>query len=160
MKQFHLLWEMFLMEMEESDNLKKEMLRTMLKRFLIICLRIYKKQELNITIDSQNIGIIREFNYLVEQHFKMLTQVKDYAKLLHKSPKTLSNIFKKYIDKSPLQIINERRLLEARRLLHYTDATVQEISEELNFKDTPSFSHFFSNREGTSPSRYRKLLIS
>lgn len=158
--QFNLLWEMFLMEMDEMDSLKKDMLRVMLKRFLIICLRIYKMQQLHISVDGHNIGVIREFNYLVEQHFRTLTKVKDYAKLLHKSPKTLANVFKKYIDKTPLQIINFRRLLEARRLLNYTEATIEEISDELNFKDAPSFSHFFSKREGTSPSAFRKHLMS
>jgi len=155
--QFNLIWEMLLMEMDEMDSLKKEMLRVMLKRFLIICLRIYKEQQTVISIDSHNVGLIKEFNYLVEKHFKSLTQVKGYAKLLNKSPKTLSNIFKKHINITPLQIINNRRLLEAKRHLNYTDYTIQEISDELNFKDVQSFSHFFSRNEGTSPSTFRQL---
>lgn len=156
--QFNLLWEVFLMEMDETDSLKKEMLRTMLKRFLIICLRVYKTNQINISVDSHDVGVIREYNYLVEKHFKTLTQVGEYAKLLFKSPKTLSNIFKKHIDNTPLQIINNRRLLEAKRLLDYSDISIQEISDELNFKDVQSFSHFFSKREGRSPSAYRQRL--
>ena len=113
-------------------------------------------QQLNISVNIHTIGIIREFNYLVEKHFKTMTKVQDYAKLLHKSPKTLSNIFKKHIDKSPLQIINDRRLLEAKRLLQYSETPIQEISDELNFKDVPSFSHFFSNRMGTPPTFFRQ----
>ena len=155
---FNLLWEMFLMEMDEMDSLKKEMLRVMLKRFLIICLRVYKVQQHNLSVNDQNIGVVREFNYLVEQHFKNLTKVKDYAALLHKSPKTLSNIFKKYIDRTPLQIVNDRRLLEARRMLQYSDASIQEISDELNFKDVPSFSHFFSKRQGMPPTSFRQQI--
>jgi len=155
---FNLLWEMFLMEMDEMDSLKKEMLRVMLKRFLIICLRVYKVQQHNLSVKDQNIGVVREFNYLVEQHFKDLTKVKDYATLLHKSPKTLSNIFKKYIDRTPLQIINGRRLLEARRMLQYSAASIQEISDELNFKDVPSFSHFFSKRQGMPPTSFRQQI--
>lgn len=155
---FNLLWEMFLMEMDEMDSLKKEMLRVMLKRFLIICLRVYKVQQHNLSVNDQNIGVVREFNYLVEQHFKDLTKVKDYATLLHKSPKTLSNIFKKYIDRTPLQIINGRRLLEAKRILQYSDASIQEISDELNFKDVPSFSHFFSKRQGMPPTSFRQQI--
>ena len=160
LKQIQLIWGVFKMEMEEeSDSLKLEMLRVMLKRFLIICLRIYKKEHYRLSTEHNSIGLIKEFNFLVEKHFKSLTKVADYALLLHKSPKTLANIFHKYIDKTPIKIINERRLLEAKRLLKYTDKTIQEISSELNFKDIQSFSHFFKTRLNQSPSNFRKEII-
>jgi AraC-like DNA-binding protein len=154
-KQFTLLWEIFQMEMEESDALKLEMLKNLLKRFLILCLRVYKDEHEHVPTDSESIGIIKEFNYLVHQHFKTLSKVSDYANLLHKSPKTLSNIFGKYIDKTPLQIINERRLLEAKRLLKYGDKSVQEIAYALNFTDIQTFSKFFRSRIGQSPTAFR-----
>ena len=159
LKQLQLIWEFFMMEMEEeSDTLKLEMLQIMLKRFLITCVRIYKEDNLNIATDHGGVAIIKEFNYLVEQHFKTQTKVGDYAKLLHKSPKTLANLFNKYIDKTPLQIINERRLLEAQRWLKYTDKTIQEIASDLNFNDIQSFSHFFRTRMGQSPTAFKKEL--
>jgi len=161
LKQLQLIWEVFMMEMEdESDSLKQEMLQIMLKRFLITCVRIYKKDKLNLPAETNNVAIIREFNYLVEKHFKTLTKVNDYAKLLHKSPKTLANTFNKFIDKTPIKIINERRVLEAKRLLKYSDKPIQEIAYELNFKDVQSFSHFFRTRLGLSPSVFRKELIN
>ena len=154
-KQFSLLWEIFMMEIEESDALKLEMLRALLKRFLILCLRVYKNQNYDLPSDNVNVGLIREYNYLVEQHFKMLTKVSDYARLLHKSPKTLANIFKKYAHITPLQVINERRLLEAKRLLKYSEQSIQEIAEMLNFPDVQSFSTFFRTRANLSPSQFR-----
>jgi len=158
-KQFELLWQVTLLEMEEIDSLKLEMLRALLKRFLILFLRVYKMQNDNLPTDNVSVGLIREYNYLVENNYKELTKVSDYAKLLFKSPKTLSNVFKKYIDKTPLQIINDRRLLDAKRMLTYTEATIQEISEELNFKNVQSFSHFFNARMGKPPSVFRNTVI-
>ena len=157
-RQYQLLWEVFLMEMDEHDTFKLEMLKSLLQQFLILCIRTYKRQNHNLPTDNINVGLIREYNYLVEKNYKMYTKVSDYARMLHKSPKTLANIFKKYIDKTPLQIINDRRLLEAKRMLKYTDATIQEISFELNFKDLTSFSHFFNSRTGQSPSAFRDSL--
>ncbi|BDS15509.1 AraC family transcriptional regulator [Aureispira anguillae] len=157
-KQFKLLWEVFMMEMEEEDDFKLEMLRSLLKRFLILCLRVYKKQNNNLPTDNSNVALIRKFNYLVEKNYKTHSKVSDYAQLLHKSPKTLSNIFSKYINRTPLQIINERRFLEAKRMLLYTDQLIYEIAEELNFKDVQSFSHFFSVRAGVAPSSFRATL--
>ncbi len=155
LKSFHLIWEILKMEMEENDALKLEMLRVLLKRFLILSLRIYNNKNFSIINDSTNIGIIREYNYLVEMHFRNKTKVADYANMLFKSPKTLSNVFKKYIEKTPLQIINERRLIEAKRLLRYSGLPVQEIADELNFNDIHSFSQFFKKHTQLSPSKYR-----
>ena len=136
------------------------MLRSVLKRFLILCLRIYKNQNENIPTDDDSIGLIREFNYLVETNYKRLTKVADYAELLFKSPKTLSNLFKKFIDKTPLQIINDRRMLEAKRLLKYTDMHIQEIADDLSFSNIQAFSNFFRKRENRSPSQFRTELKS
>lgn len=159
LKQLQLIWEVFMMEMEEeTDNLKLEMLQIMLKRFLITCVRIYKQDSLDLPTEGSQIAIVKEFNYQVEQHFKTLTKVSDYAKLLHKSPKTLANTFSKFIDKTPIKIINERRLLEAKRLLKYSEKSIQEIAYELSFNDIQSFSHFFRTRIGQSPSAFKKKL--
>jgi AraC family transcriptional activator of pobA len=99
--------------------------------------------------------LIRDFNFLVEQYYASKHTVAAYASLLHKSPKTLSNLFSKYSDKSPLQLIQERKLLEARRLLRYTDYSIQEISIKIGFEDVQSFSRFFKRKEGCAPSAYR-----
>lgn len=154
---FELLWEVFQMEMEENDQYKLEMLRSLLKRFLIFCVREYRKENFNMLIDDHGIALVREFAYLVEQNYKMLTQVNEYAKLLYKSAKTLSNTFAKYIDKTPLQIINERRLLEAKRQLLYTDMPVNRIADELNFTDIQAFSNFFKKHTGKTASEFRSV---
>ena len=153
---FKLLWEVFLMEIdEEADELKMDMLRIMLKRFLILCVRLYKAQCEFEQKNGKSVGVIREYNYLVEKHFKEYTAVADYARLLFKSPKTLSNLFKKHIDKTPLQIITERRLLEAKRLLKYSDSSIQDISDELSFSDIQAFSHFFKKHTGKTPTQFK-----
>jgi len=83
--------------------------------------------------------------------------VKDYATLLFKSPKTLSNIFSKHIGKSPLTVINERIILEAKRLLLYSQKSTDEIAQELGYKDTGHFSKFFKKHAGYSPSNFKNL---
>jgi AraC family transcriptional activator of pobA len=155
LEKFELIWKLFLLEMEEHDDLKILMLRTMLKRFLILSLRLYKREGASLPLDNVSVGVIREFNYLVEQHFRTHTTVKEYASLLSKSPKTLSNIFKKYIDRSPLQIIQHRRLLEAKRLLMSDRKSIKEIAFNLGFSDVQTFSHFFKKQEGRSPSEFK-----
>ncbi|MCP4522298.1 MAG: helix-turn-helix transcriptional regulator [Cytophagales bacterium] len=147
--------KMFQLELESRDNLQLEMLQMMLKRLLILCTRIYKRQNLN-TDSNSNIDIIREYNYLVEQHFKEKHTVNEYADLLHKSPKTLSNLFKKHSEITPLKFIQNRIMLEARRLLTHSSLSVSEIGYELGFSDVQVFSRFFKKQEGCSPQKFKE----
>jgi AraC-like DNA-binding protein len=123
---------------------------------LILSTRLAKESLPQPAISNANLNVIREYNILVEKHFRNMHYVKDYADLLHKSPKTLSNLFPKYSDKSPLMVINERILLEARRLLLYSDKSTMEVADELGYKDPGHFSKFFKKHEGLSPSQFRK----
>lgn len=148
------VWKMFLLEMESKDNLQQSMLQMMLQRVLILLTRIYRQQQP--VTDRATVDIIREFNFLVEKHYKTLHTVADYAALLHKSPKTIANIFVKWGEKTPLQFIQERKMLEARRLLSYTDKPVKEIADELGFIDIQTFSRFFKKQQGVAPSEFRE----
>ncbi len=149
------VWKMLLIEMNSKDNLQLEMLQMMLKRILILSTRIYKSQENFNKIESTQVDIVRDFNFLVEQHFKEKHSVAEYAALLNKSPKTLSNLFGKISDKSPLQMIQSRIMVEVRRLLKYTDKPISEVGYEVGFQDIQSFSRFFKKNEGVSPSEFR-----
>ena len=151
-----LVWKILEQEMRASDNLQQDMLQMLLTRTLILCTRIFKSQGDYQDLDTTQLDLIRDYNLLVEQHFYEKHTVAEYAELLNKSPKTLSNLFKKMSDKTPLQFIQDRKMLEARRLLHHSDKTISEIGYELGFTDVQAFSRFFKKQEGTSPIDFRK----
>ncbi len=155
-EKFEILWEMFLIEMGTADNLQFEMLQMMLKRFIILCTRIYKAERPLLNVKANTWDIIREFNFLVEIHFREKHSVAAYASLLNKSPKTLSNYFLREGTESPLQIIQERIMLEARRLLRYSDKSVKEIAYEIGYEDVQAFSRAFRQKEGIYPSSFRE----
>lgn len=155
-----ILWKMLNLEMESKDNLQKEMLQMMLKRFIILCTQLYKEQNHLSGFEKIQLDIIREFSYLVELHFREKHTVAEYAELLNKSPKTLSNLFSQMADNSPLQIIQDRITLEAKRLLFYTGKTIKEITYETGFEDIQTFSRFSKNKEGISPKEYRLKIRS
>lgn len=157
------VYEMLVLEMNAPDTLQLEMLQIMLKRILIICTRLYKEQSGLSKMYASSNDLIREYNFLVEKHFRTKHTVKEYADLMYKSPKTLSNLFKKNEVDSPLQFINNRIVLEAKRLLQYSTKSISEISYELGYNDLQSFSRFFKSQVGDSPQKYQtreKLTIS
>lgn len=155
-RQFVNLMDLFKEDLSIKDHLQGEMLRSLLKRLLILSTRMAKNDLPEASISHSHLNIIREYNLLVEKHFRELHHVKDYANLLFKSPKTLSNLFPKYSHKSPIMFINERILLEAKRLLLYSTKSTKEIALELGYKDPGHFSKFFKKHQGISPSLFKK----
>lgn len=146
----------FRQESAVHDNLQEEMLRIVLKRFIITCTRI-ARQKFDVAGDNEKtFDIIRQYYVLVDQNFKEKKQVQDYADILCRSPKTLSNLFATCGLPSPLKVIHERIEAEAKRLLLYTSKSAKEISAILGFEDLATFSRFFKKMAGESVSDYKK----
>ncbi|HZJ19694.1 MAG TPA: AraC family transcriptional regulator [Pricia sp.] len=147
-------------EFDYCDTTQGEMLRIMLKHLIIKSTRSVKGKMMGADVSQSQVDMIRRFNILVEKHYRDFHQVSDYAPLLHKSPKTLYNTFSKYSDKTPLTLINERLLLEARRLLLFSNKTVEEIAYELGFNDASHFSKFFTKNKCLSPVKFKKETLA
>lgn len=151
-----LLLRIFLDEFETEDNIQGDMLQMLLKRLIIILTRLARQQFIpDGALNEDKLDIIRKYNMLVENHYKKEHRVSFYAEKLHRSPKTLANLFAIYNHKSPLMVIQERVLLESKRLLMYTDKSAKEIAYELGFEDAAYFSRFFKQNAGQSPSDFR-----
>lgn len=153
---FDLLHQVFLDELENGDHIQAEMVRVLLKRLIIKCARIAREQ-LN---EQKQMGhtetdLLRDFNALLEKHYKEWHKVQQYADALFKSPKTISNVFKQYGAETPLQLIHNRIALEARRLLHYTDKTSKEVAYELGFDEPAQFNRLFKKLAGLTPTEFR-----
>jgi AraC-like DNA-binding protein len=153
---FESMFHIFKEEFRNKDQIQGEMLRVLLKRLLITSTRLITAQFINENVSKPQIDLVRKFHILVENHFKEKHQVAAYAELLCKSPKTLSNVFKKTGDDAPLAIINKRIILEAKRLLMFSAKNVDEIGYELGYKDPAHFSKFFKSHTGLPPAKFKE----
>lgn len=145
-------------EFDNTDNLSEETLRIGLKRFIITCTRIARER---LNVDGGNergFDVVRQFFVLVDQNYKEKKQVADYADMLHRSPKTLTNMLATYNQPSPLKIIHRRIDAEAKRLLLYTSKSAGEIADILGFDDVASFSRFFKKMSGENIVSYRRRM--
>ena len=158
-QKFNALLLVFEDEFSTQDTIQGEMLRMLLKRLIIKLTRLAKEQHLDPELPQADLDLVRQFNLLVENHYRALHAVSDYADLLNKSPKTLSNLFALYNRQSPLHVIHERIALEARRLLIYTDKSTKEIAYELGFDEVAHFSRFFKKQTGVPPSAFKQRSI-
>ncbi|MEN4759470.1 AraC family transcriptional regulator [Chryseobacterium sp. C39-AII1] len=150
-------------ELEWKDSSAEEMIRTYVKQIIIRATRKWKKQNLDndeIKIPSNELDIFRDFSRHLEIHFREKHNVADYADLLHIAPKTLTHKFKNLHLESPNQLIINRILLEAKRLLFYTDKPVKEIAYDLGYEDPAYFNRLFTNKIGSTPTNFKKNYTS
>ncbi len=158
-KLFEILWSVLISEMDYKDDFQIEMLQMLLKRFLILSTRIFRDQNNFKNVKETKIDIIRNYNFLVEMHYKSKHLVIEYAELMNKPSKSLTNLFANHFNKSPLKVIQERIFVEAKRYLIYSDRTIKQTAFELGFDDMQSFSRFFKNLGGVSPKKFREIAI-
>ena len=104
--------------------------------------------------------LLFKFQQLLETQFHENHQVKRYSTLLNTTDKKLATVTNKILGLSPLQVIHNRLLLEAKRLLLFEDTTShKEIAFDLGFDSPASFSLFIKNKTGYSPSELNSLLV-
>jgi AraC-like DNA-binding protein len=101
---------------------------------------------------------IRKLEQLIEKNFIKLKKPGDYANLMHMSPAYLNNLCKKHLGKTLSDLINERVVLEAKRLSAYTDLGVGQISDRLRFSEPSYFIRFFRKNAGTTPEAFKKTI--
>ena len=98
--------------------------------------------------------IINFFN-LLNSNYRDKHLVSQYADLLRLPPKELLRAFKRRGYKKPSQIIRDRIVLEAKKLLIKTDLDVKQIGDRLGFEDPAYFARFFKKNTGMTASEFR-----
>jgi AraC-like DNA-binding protein len=155
-KKMHLLHDMFIEEFNTSDGIQNEMLLVLLKRLIIFITKLAKTEFVpDVKYQDERLDIFRQFNLLVEANYHKEHTVNFYAQCLNKSPKTLSNLFAIYNQKTPLQMIQDRIVIEAKRLLTYTNKSTKEITHTLGFEDSAYFCNFFKRHTTLTPLAFR-----
>jgi len=108
------------------------------------------------THKPQNQVLLQNFRKLVDAHFAEKRLPKDYASLLYITPNHLNALSNDLLGKSAGEVIRDRILLEAKRLLINADVTLSEIASALDFTDNSHFSRFFKKYTGLTPDGFRK----
>lgn len=102
--------------------------------------------------------LVQRYRALIELHLRRHQPLGFYATQLKVTPDHLSRSCRSVAGLSALDLLHERLLLEARRLLAYTAAPVAEVARDLGFDDPSYFSRFFTRRAGCAPQDWRARL--
>lgn len=101
--------------------------------------------------------LTKKFLQLVERNFLAIVSVADYAEMLNVTPNHLIETTKRTVGKPAGRIVRERVLLEAKRLLCYSDMSASDIAYHLSFEDPSYFSRFFRKYTGMCPMDFRNM---
>ncbi len=109
---------------------------------------------------SYNQILLKNFQKLIEANYKNIKLPKDYAALLYITPNHLNAVCKDLLGMQAGEVIRNRTILEAKRLLTNPQLNITEIAFELNFTDNSYFTKFFKKTEGITPEEFRKNILN
>jgi AraC family transcriptional activator of pobA len=136
---------------KSSDDLM--ILKAFLKVFL---LKLIKVKEQEFTSHDIHQKRVYEFLMLLEGNYLQVRNIDYYAGKLGISSKRLNQILKDKLDKTGTQIIHDRIILEAKRLIIHSEHSIKEVAFELGFSDRPYFSRFFKKQTAQTPEEFQK----
>lgn len=147
-----------LLEKQHGDLSKKIGAYSLLAVLLCEIVETQEFREINPSFEESSIvskGTYLLFMEKLEEFYKRHHSVQFYAEELQVSVSTLANLCKKNAGLRPLEIINNRILLEAQRLLLFTQMRGSEIATTLGFNEQAHFVNFFKRLTGATPTVYR-----
>lgn len=104
--------------------------------------------------------IVKNFKAIVEKHYGEWHQVKNYAEELNVTPNYLNEVIKSAINVSAKDFIQNRLILEAKRMVIFTGKSGKQIGFELGFDDPSHFSKFFKSNTGQSLQDFRESILN
>lgn len=153
-----LIFDQFMLQLKEEieqESPAEAVLRAYLQLFLAKSSSIKMKSISTDQERPEKDELMERFRELLDEHYLTLHTPHDYAELLSMTSNNLTKRCTRYFKKSPSQLIQERLILEAKKLLHLTRQSIKEIAYALQFKDEFYFSRVFKKFTNVSPQAFR-----
>ncbi|KIC01203.1 hypothetical protein OA88_15270 [Flavobacterium sp. JRM] len=144
-----------IIELENTSSYAMAVVRSYLQLILALCSKI--KSEDNLVHEEKSIHHpLIQFKDLLENNFRKERQPSFYATQMGISPNNFSKLSKHYFLKTPSTLIQERVILEAKKLIHLSYKSMKQIAAELNFDDENYFSRYFKKHTGITSTAFRE----
>jgi AraC-like DNA-binding protein len=149
-------FERLLTLFQSQHPYRVQMLQACLLALLYDCKRLYDAQRQAMKDIPRRRELVLRYRQFVNQHYLSRKTVEAYAELLAVSPDYLSQTVKAVTGKNAHSLIAERILLEAKKLLTYSDLNIAEIADYLGYAEPTHFGRFFRRYTGISPLAWRQ----
>lgn len=152
------LFEKLITESQQHTVLKDDMLRVLLLQIFILIQQSISSDKQRSTPFQAN-PILTNFQKLIEKNYLEIRLPSEYAELLNITPNHLNALCKEHLGTQAGEVIRDRVVLEAKRLLVNLGLSVSEIAYKLNFNDNSYFTKFFKKEAGMSPEVFRRKSV-
>lgn len=150
--------ERLIYEYNSSGGMKDEVVRGLFQVFAVFLSRA--TAQLNPVTQGKCLRQTKKFFALLDQHFATLKMPADYAKMMAVTPAYLNNIVKDTLGNTTSYFIQQRILVEAKRLMNYDELNMKEVAYKLGFFDVSHFSKFFKRISGERFTDYKRTIAA
>ena len=151
------LWQQMTDELlQAKDNTQADILKNLLHNFLLHAEREKRKQNFVEIKKDADYEYVMLFKGLLEKKYKTQKQVNDYAKAMIISEKRLNQATSKLFGKTPKAMIDDRVMLEAKRILAHTTESIKGIAYYLGFEEPTNFIKYFKKHANITPTEFRE----
>ena len=152
------VFEAIIREKESTGKNKEELIVLKVLELLILSERLFEHNN-NFEQTPASSAIMAKFIELLDENYLKKRFVSFYAKELSIHPNYLNALIKKHTGLTAKETIQNRLMLETKYLLHSTNLSIKEISNQLGFSDPNYFTSFFKQFENISPANYRSSKV-
>jgi AraC family transcriptional regulator, transcriptional activator of pobA len=134
---------------------RRAAIKAYLQLIAVAVCRLRGKDRQHPLASSKDADTVMRFRELIEHSYRKHKALTYFARSLGVTTARLNACCRATTGKSPLELINDRLLIEAKRNLLYSDMTIAEIGSSLGYADPAYFNRFFARGVGISPGRFR-----
>lgn len=138
-----------------QSRLNEEVIWSLLDLILSVCHRLYPATYPDLA-NNKGHFLVKKYLLLIEENFRNNLKINDYANQLAITPNHLAQVVRQVTGRTPIDILREITILEIKRLLLYTNLTVTEIANHLNFADQSYLTKYFRKATHQTPLEFRR----
>ncbi|MFY8020244.1 MAG: helix-turn-helix domain-containing protein [Bacteroidia bacterium] len=158
-KRITVLCEMMQMEMESTHPDYAVIKHLLGALFAMMESERKKQKESDLSMNKTHHITFKNFLNILEQNFRRSEGVEFYAEKLFMSTRNLNLICQQILNMSVSEIIETRKLIEAKNLLIHSQLSISEIGFELGYKDKSYFTSVFKKKSGQTPTEFREEMM-
>jgi AraC family transcriptional activator of pobA len=145
-------------EFTASHPFRLEKLESLVDIVYIELTRLYQSSaETNKDINQKYLKV-KKLQKLIDQHFRTKKFPAEYADLLNMSTRHLSRICRETLNRSTNDLIIDRIIMEAKRMLVHHDINISQLADKLNYDDISYFTRLFKKKTGMSPKKFQSKM--
>ncbi len=150
------LFKEILQEYKQDKQLKFSKLHALVNILYVELARIYNTG--NEVENEKYLSAVRKFEALVDTNYREMKFPAEYASLMNITERHLNRITKTCLNKTPTEMISDRIILEAKRMLVHSKYTIAEVAGYLGYFDSSYFSKLFKKKTKLTPKQFLSSL--